>query len=369
MHSISWAGAALAAASLACGMGVDASSGPADDGPLSRVSYTEVRQHRVAKRIELPGTVEAPRSSRVAAEVEGVVSRVEAREGQHVKKGAPLVALGTEHVELEIERARADLREAQARLALAKAGLDRAARLHEEEVLSRQQADDARFEHQAWRGRADRLEAEIARLSLDLERAAVKAPFAGVVVMESVELGEWVAKGATVMELVSPYVLEVRVDVPETYFDSLGPGGEAEIRFGSLPHLEVEGTIVSLVPQANASSRTFPLKIRVANPEGRIGVGMLAQVSLPAGAARASTIVPKDAVITRGAQRFVYRLEEEPEGHTVELVPVETGAGFGDWVEIEGPLSPTAKVVTRGNERLRPGERVLAQPLAYPAPS
>ena len=359
----------IGSAAVALGMTSIALAQPGGDGPpLSRVSYTSARELQSAKRIDLPGTVEAPKSSRVAAEVEGVVTRVHAREGQHVKQGAPLVGLSTEHIELELERAQGDLREAEARLALAKASLDRSERLQSEGVLSRQQADDARYEYQAWQGRADRLEAEIRRLSLDLDRATVDAPFSGVVVAENVELGEWVAKGATVMELVAPYVLEVRVDVPESYFGSIRPGGNASVRFESLPGLEVEGKVVSLVPRANASSRTFPMKIRVDNETAQIGVGMLAKVSIRAGEQRARTIVPKDAVITRGDNRFVYRIEEESQGYTVALVPVQTGNGVGEWIEVEGPLETTAKVVVRGNERLRPGQGVLAEAIEYPAP-
>ena len=53
---------------------------------------------------------------------------------------------------------------------------------------------------------------------------------------------------------------------------------------------------------------------------------------------------------------------------TVESVSVETGAGMGDWIEVKRGLEPGARVVTRGNERLRPGQAVRpeASELALP---
>lgn len=336
-----------------------------EDGPPSPVGYTEVRKHTMSTRFELPGTVDAPRSSLVASEVEGRVAKLLVREGQHVRKGATLVELENSHLQLDRERAEADLRESEARLALAKSNFDRSQKLFEEGILSRQQTDDARFEFQAWQGRADRLKAEIARIELDLERSIVKAPFAGVVAEELTQLGQWIGKGDTVVELISPYSLDVVVEVPERYFDQVRRGTPVTVRFESLADLEIDGKVASVVPRAKGQSRTFPIRIRIANKDGRVGAGMVTRVQLSAGENKTARLVPKDAVVTRGAQRFVYVLQEDA---TAELVPVTTGDGKGDWVAVDGSLNAGAKVITRGNERLRPGQRVVATEQAYPAP-
>jgi multidrug efflux pump subunit AcrA (membrane-fusion protein) len=61
--------------------------------------------------------------------------------------------------------------------------------------------------------------------------------------------------------------------------------------------------------------------------------------------------------------RFVYVLNGDS---TVEMVSVETGTAVGAWIEVQGPVRPGAKVVTRGNERLRPGQKVQGKPMEYP---
>ena len=351
------------AASLLFGMA--ALTGGDDNGPLSPVQYTTAREHRVQRRVGLPGTVEAPSSSEVASEVEGVVAKLHAREGARVKRGAPLVSLKVDHLELQLQAAMAQHREAEARFALAEQNLVRSQDLFDKDVLSRQQLDDARFELEAWRGRVDQLAAEIRRIQLDIDRSVIRAPFSGIVAAELTELGQWVGKGASIMELFSPYDLEVRVELPERYFGAFHVGSEVQLRFEAIPGFETTGTVASIVPRASTEARTFPMRIKVRNEDNRIGVGMLAKVSLGAGAAKTATVVPKDALITRGRKKFVYVIDSES---TVAMVPVVTGVGVGSWIAVEGELAKGAKVITRGNERIRPGQRVSAEPIEYPVP-
>jgi RND family efflux transporter MFP subunit len=337
----------------------------ADDAPRSRVQYTLVRQHEIQKRVQLPGTVEAPKSSQVASEVEGAVAELHAREGQHVNKGAPLVSLKAEHLEYELQAAEAQHREAEARFALAERNLERSKNLFEGEILSRQQLDDARFELEAWRGRIDQLAAEIRRIRLDLERSVVTAPFSGIVAAELTEVGQWVGKGTTVMELISPYQLEVRVEVPERHYGDFKTGTAVNVTFDAVPGYEITGNVASVVPRASAQARTFPLRVRIDDEQGRIGAGMIAKVSLAAGEGRQALLVPKDALVTRGSDRFVYVVESD---QAVKMLPVTTGIGVGSWVEVRGPVSTESKVITRGNERIRPGQQVLAELMEYAAP-
>jgi RND family efflux transporter MFP subunit len=333
--------------------------------PPARVGYTEAREHTVRQTVELPGTVEARTSSLVASEVDGLVAALRAREGQGVRKGQVLVRLRTADLELRLQAAEAGRREAEARLEQAGADLERNRGLFDQGILSASQFGASRSERDAWQGRADQLAAEIARLRLDLERSSVRAPFTGVVVSEQCEVGEWIGQGDPVMELASLHDLEVRVEVPERHYSQLRLGAEATVRFEALPDHEVQGEISAIIPRANVQSRTFPLKVRIQNKDGAIGVGMLARVGLAAGDPYRATVVPKDAVIIRGRDRMVYRIKEDD---TVEAVPVETGTGVGSWVEIREGLSPGARVVTRGNERLRPGQSVVGEAGEYTLP-
>lgn len=341
-------------------------------GP-SPVGVTPARSTTVQAVVQLPGTVEARTSAVVASDVPGVVDQLLVREGDLVERGAVLARLLKETVERDLEAAQAQLAEAQARLELAERALERAVELRDSGVISVQQFDDAETEVGAWKGRADQARALIARLQIQIERSVVRAPFSGVVVREHCEQGEWVAQGGAVVELIDPRRLEVVVNVPERHFAGAKRGARARVTFDSLPHLDVDGSIRAVVPVADPQARTFPVKVEISNPDRTIGVGMSASVAFPSGAATEVVVVPKDAIVSEGAERLVYVVAPGPPGEdgstklVAQRTPVVLGASIGDWVEARG-LEAGTEVVTRGNERLAPGAELITEPVEYPEP-
>ena len=329
------------------------------------VRYAEARAHKLRTSIQLTGAVASRRASVVAAEVGGVVSKLLAREGDRVKRGAALAQLRQETLSLTLRSAKGQLEEARARLQLAVTDLERMEGLFEESVASRQQLDSARSEWEAWGGRVVQLEAEAARLQHDLERSVVRAPFEGIVVREYTAVGEWMDAGGSVVELVDFNALELTVDVPELDFAGVSTGEAATIRFPALGGMEIVGQVRAIIPQADPQARTFPVKIDFANPEGRIGVGMLGNVQLPVGEPEEAVIVPKDAIVSQGSGRFVFRLDSE---NRVERIAVQTGRAAGSWVAVAGELSPRDRIVVLGNERVSPGQTVQPEEREYELP-
>ncbi len=337
----------------------------AQEIPPGPVRYTEAREHPVQRTISLTGSVESSTVSLVASEVEGIVIQVHAREGDMVRKGEPLARLRKTSMELRRNASAAQLKEAEARLKLAERSLERSQDLFESKVLSQQELDDAFFETTAWQGRVEQLMAEIARIDHDLERCTIRAPFAGSVLEEHTEVGEWIAVGEAVVELASMSDLEIRVEVPERYFRSLREGSAAKVTFESVPGYEVAGIVDTIIPRADPQARTFPLKVALQHTNGTIGVGMLAQVSMPAAETYRAIVVPKDAIVGDGTNQHVFRIGSDA---TVQRVPVQTGEGLGDWIVIRSDIKAGQQVVTRGNERLFPGQPVAGEPLEYELP-
>lgn len=333
--------------------------------PPAPVRYTEVIERAVRGEVILPGTVAARTSSVVASEVEGLVVELLAREGETIRKGAPIARLRRQTLELRLAEARAALKEAAARLELAVRSLSRSRELSDSGLISQQQFDDAISESDAWEGRVDQSRAEIARLEDNLERSRIPAPFTGVVVREHVAVGEWIDVGGAVVEMVSLADIEVVCMVPGSYLRAIALGSEVRVSFEALPDLEVVGKVSAIIPRADPQARTFPVKARIQNPEGQIGVGMLARVVFVAGVERSALMVPKDAVIRRGSTERVYVIDSED---TAQAIAVTTGEGLGEWIAVEGNLRTGQRVIVRGNERLRPGQKVVGSVQEYELP-
>jgi multidrug efflux pump subunit AcrA (membrane-fusion protein) len=316
-------------------------------GGPAPVRYTEAIQHPIRRAVELTGSVESRRASLVASEVAGVVVELSAREGDVVKKGQPLVRLRQQTTLLRLRAAEGELEEARARLKLAEASRRRAQELFDDEVISVQQLDDAVSEYEARQGRVTQLEADVARLQDQLDRTTVRAPFSGIMVREHTAVGQWIDSGGAVAQLVDIQNLEVGLE------------------FDALDGLEVEGQVRAVIPSADEQARTFPVKVEIANEGGRIGVGMLARTRVPVGEPQPATAVPKDAVVSQGSQRMVFVIDGE---NKAQIRAVEIGGAAGDWIAVLGGVQPGDRVITRGNERLGPGQEVVGEPIEYERP-
>jgi len=333
--------------------------------PPSPVSYTEAKEYPLRRSVQLPGSVEALKVSTVASEVAGLVVEFSAREGAAVSKGQPLARLRRENHQLNLTSAEAQLKEDEARHKLAERNLERTRELFNTKDVSQKQLDDAQFELNAWQGRVEKQAAEIAKIKDELARLTIVAPFTGVVVREFTELGQWLAEGGPVVELMALNEMDVVAEVPERYFNSLKRGARTQVIFEALSGLRVDGRVSAIIPRADPQARTFRAKIRIPNPGGRIGAGMLAQISLPEGTPYRAVVVPKDAVVTRGPQKFVFLVNGN---NKIDEVPVQIGTGVGVWVEVQGGVQAGQKVVTRGNERLMNGQSVQGQALEVQLP-
>jgi len=333
--------------------------------PPSPVSYTDAKEYPLRRSVQLPGTVEALKVSTVASEVAGMVVEFSAHEGAAVTKGQPLARLRRENHQLSLTSAEAQLKEDEARHKLAERNLERTRELFGSKDVSQKQLDDAQFELNAWQGRVDKQRAEIAKIKDELERHTIVAPFGGVVVRKFTELGQWLAEGGPVVELMSLDEMDVVAEVPERYFNSLKLRARTQVVFEALSGLRVDGRVSAVIPRADPQARTFRAKIRIPNPGGRIGAGMLAQISLPEGDPYRAVVVPKDAVVTRGPQKLIYLVNGD---NKIAEVPVQLGSGVGAWIEVQGGVQAGQRVVTRGNERLMNGQAVQGQPLEMRLP-
>jgi RND family efflux transporter MFP subunit len=197
--------------------------------------------------------------------------------------------------------------------------------------------------------------AELARIEDRIEKTRVRAPFTGAVSTTLTEVGEWVGEGDPVLELIQLDPVLVLVDVPERYLKGLRPGRSAMVTFDALPGFHAEGTVTRLVPDANVSARTFPVKIELPNPDGEIRSGMLARVDLEVGEPRRVSVVPKDAIVLSARGNSVFTIQDG----RANMVPVTIGDSHNHYVEVEPKIEPGTPVVVRGNERLRPGQKVM----------
>lgn len=378
-------------------------------GPIS-VDVAPVRVETVNQTLYLTGDLIPLRRALVGAEEEGRVAEVFVDEGSTVRAGDPLVALDRTLLALqvseeeaalasamaELEKYRAGLRQeeieqARARMAARQAELESArteyetrrqlvaegvvstteftliealfnaasARLAEAEADLEMAQEGFRAEDvAAAQARAAEARARVAVAREALRRAVVRAPFDAAVVRLHTELGAWLRRGDAVAELIDLSHLEVVVEVPEPRIPDVRVGQAAELTVDAYAGEVFTGEVIAVVPDANLSNRTYPVHVRVANPDRRLLAGMFGRVAVITERQVPVLLMPADALVDRGRGPEVWRVAQGLDSATVEPVSVTIGRRRGTDVEVLSGLDASDEVVTVGREMLHPGAQI-----------
>jgi hypothetical protein len=111
----------------------------------------------------------------------------------------------------------------------------------------------------------------------------------------------------------------------------------------------------AIVPVGDTASRT--IEVRLSLPSGAAFVGDAARVLIPSAAPRQVVAVPRDALVLREDNTYVFKVDKKDQA---QRVAVETGSEDGLMVEVRGPIAAGERVIVRGAERLETGQKVRA---------
>lgn len=356
----------VVALALAGGVHLAAAQGRAALVQAEPVVFTEITE-----TVPVQANVVAGTESTVAVRVAGFVRSTPVAVGDVVAAGQVLVELDERPLRLAYSvavataaAANSSRAAAEARVALASQVVDRLRGLGSSAALSQGALDDAeqelRLAHAGLQEAADRVAAADARLDsaqFDLDSRRVVAPFAGVVLSRSAQLGAYLKAGDPVARLLDTGSLELEAEVPGQVLSGLTVGGQVNGQFESGEPLTA--VVRAVVPVENARTRTRPVRLTLSRPPESISlaVGQTVVISVPRQAPREVLTVAKDALIREAGGWVVLVVVD---GAAAQRL-VELGAFAGDRVEVLSGLAAGDVAIVRGNERLRPGQPVTVQ--------
>lgn len=325
---------ALVAALGGCSKGEQAGKRPP---PL--VSAAPAVKHLFVDAIEAVGTARANEQVTLASAVTERVERVLFDDGMAVGRGQLLAVLSQGQEVAALSGARAAQAQAGAQFERIKALYDRGFATRAQ--LDLQQATAAR-------ARADSAEATAA-----IGDRMIRAPFPGLVGLRTISPGAIVQAGTPLVTISDVSRIKLDFTVPETQLGSLRAGLPVEAAAAAYGGELFHGTIESIDPAIDPSSRAVLVRAVLPNPGARLKPGMLLNVRVKL-AERQSEAVPEFAVAGRGEERFVYMVT--PEGKA-KKVPVTVGLGDAGLTEVTG-LPPGAKIIAEGVGKVADGMKV-----------
>ncbi len=320
-------------------------------GP-AKVAVGPVVDGVLAPQADYVGTVYFHEVSDVASEVRGKVKAVSIEDGQHVQAGQLLVQLDDTLLQKEAKAARAGLKRVETDLEDARRRMERAENLIEEGITTTEQYDTARYQAQSLQYQVESTRADLERLQALISKYHINAPFDGIVIERQTDLGEWKTEGATVAVIARANQYDVRVNVPERVLNWVMPGASVELYMNDV-HLT--GTVDTIIPRGDIVTRTFPVKIRV-ETDTPLLEGLSASVQLPSGETRSCLMVHRDALVRNGTQTSVFVVRDD----TAQQIQVTILGYQGSQAGIlADAINAGDRVVTKGNERLRPGAKIV----------
>ena len=316
--------------------------------PPARVEVAAAQLRDMAPSVDVSGTVVSLNDSRIASEIEGVLTWL-AEVGADVAAGDLIARIDPRLIQIEVKRAKANVERLRSDYDYRQRQLERTEELAAKNSASKTLLDEARAQRdQAQHSLAD-ASAALERAQADLARTEIRAPFAGHVTARLASVGEYVDRGEDVLRLVDTHRIEIALPASIALTRFIKPGMRVPVRSGSI---EREHTVRTVVPVGDAVSRMVEVRLSAGDSEWLVGTPV--QISLPSDEAVSTVAVPRDALVERGRQSFVFKVNEG----TAEQVTVQISAVVGLWVGVGGGISPGDQVIVRGAERLAPGQAV-----------
>jgi RND family efflux transporter MFP subunit len=318
--------------------------------PALPVEIEQAQRDTFSATLWVSGTVISKNDARIAAETDGRITWV-ADVGTHIEQGGAIARIDAADLRLELTDGNAQLNRLKSQLDFYQSNLHRFEKLAESDNAAATQLDEARWQLEMTRQDIKRAEVSVARIKRRIRQTEVLAPYPGIVAERLVQVGEFVSRGARVARLVDTEHREIRAQAPLSVSGWIREGLEV-----SVEHQQSESLspVSHVIPIGDERSRMF--EFRVAAEEPAWVIGSPVRIALPNSKPKELVAISRDALVLRGSDVYVMRVNKD---NTVERIPVETGIGLGQSVEVIGNINQGDRIVTRGGERLEAGQLVV----------
>ncbi|WP_159585679.1 efflux RND transporter periplasmic adaptor subunit [Chelativorans xinjiangense] len=320
--------------------------------PVVRVTTVELQP--LAETRTYTGTV-APRIE--VAEAFRVGGKVAARlvdVGDQVEKGQVLARLDPIDLGLQLQQGEAELRAARAGLGTAEADAERARALFKRGHVAQAALDARLLAFDEARSRLERAERTVDLAANQMEYAELKASAAGAVSATSAEAGQVVSAGQPVVTVARLDEKEVEVAIPESRLADLDAStAEVTLWAGDATYT---ARLREIAPEADRTSRTYPVRFSIPDADATVRLGMTASVSLTKGDRTPVARVPMTALLDDGRGPVVFVVD--PTSNELERRPVVVEAYRSEDAVISDGLNEGEQVVTLGVQKLEAGTTV-----------
>ncbi len=330
---------------IACAQQPQATAPP----PPPKVTVSQPSSRDVVEWEEYTGRLEAAESVEVRARVNGYLQSIHFKDGAIVKKGDLLFVIDPRPYQAELERAKAEVALATARLERTDKDFARAQKLLQVHAASQEEVDTRVADQRQAQESVQAARAMVNAAQLNIEFTQVRAPINGRISRYFVSIGNLISGGTTVQSTLLTTI--VSLDPIYCYF-------EAD-----------ERSYLKAMRLLHGGERTnITGRVVLPNPDLLLASGLFARVRIPVGSKYKALLLPPEAVGSDLSQQFVFVVDDQ---NLVQYRKVTLGPIIDGLRVVRDGVQPEDWVIVKGVQRAKTGAKVdpikQAIPDAQPA--
>ena len=310
--------------------------GGGDAEPLA-VNVIQLKKETLNNQLQVSGTILPNESVDIKSEINGLVTKINFKEGQYVTKGTPLVYLNDNELQAQFQRLQYTQKLVQTQESRQKQLLAREAISQEEYDIVLNQYNTAL--------------SDIKLVQAQLEKTVIRAPFNGRLGLRQVSEGAVINAANIIVSIVNIDPIKLEFSIPERYSGLIAEG--SSIYFSSESSTEeVEGKVYAFEPQIDAATRTIKLRAQSPNKSGKYLPGMFVKIRFVLDVKEDALLVPAESVIPElsGYKVFVVGADGNAEQRMIEI-----GTRTDTQVQVISGLKEGDLVLTTGVMQVRQG--------------
>jgi membrane fusion protein (multidrug efflux system) len=315
------------------------------------VTSVDVKQADWQPMLTAVGSISPVQGAMISAELAGTVAEINFQSGSLVKKGEVLLKLDASAEE-------AQMRSAEADLALAKNDLDRARSLAERKVISAAEFDATQSKYSQKKAAVDNMQSVI-------DKKKIRAPFDGTAGIRVVNPGQMVKVGDALVSLQALGQVFVDFSLPQQQLADVKTGLPVKVTTDAVPNREFEGKLTAVNSSIDPATRNVSLQATLDNQDNALRPGMFGRVKVLLPQKHPTLFIPATAVSYAPYGNSVFVIEKKSDEKTKQdnLILrqqfIRTGETRGDFVAVTDGLKASEQVVSSGVFKLRNGMNIV----------
>ncbi len=327
---------------------------PVEEEKFARaVQTTAVGTGQISNDFTFSGKVAPSREVAVVPTVPGKVTAFHYDVGDSVAENAELFTVDSIDLQNNLRSIEANYNATKLQVDNAQSTLESNRILYEEGMLAKADFDKLQLAYDTAQANLVSIQIQKENMEKSIADCVVTAPISGIVTQRGVEIGSFASQGSPAYTIMDVSTVKVDVGVSEQMVNQIRVGEKVDVALTAVSPEPLQGTVSSISPTATQAG-TYTVKVTLNNSRNLIKVGMLAEVKFVTEMAANTIVLPRDAVLTKEDETYVYIVEND----IAKKIPVVTGIESGERIEVKEGLTADMQVVTKGQTYITDGEQV-----------